>query len=373
MYKLFVLLIILLSNASCEKVHSEIKLIDKTYFDRTIDNKKVNLFTLKNKNGLIAQITNFGGRIVSLWVPDKHGNFEDIVLGYETLDAYLNSNENYFGALIGRYGNRISKGKFTLNDSIYILATNNNGNHLHGGNQGFNKLVWDARQLSDSELELKYHSKDGEEGYPGNLNTTVIYKLTDMNELSINYSATTDQATPINLTHHSYFNLYGAGKGSINDHILQINATQYTPIKAGLIPTGDIKSVENTPFDFLSPTAIGKHIDLKNKQLELGLGYDHNFVLDGSGLKTAAIVVEPKSGRKLEVITTEPGLQFYTGNFLNGTAIGKQGLAYKYRTAFCLETQHFPDSPNQPNFPLTILNKDEKYSSTCIYKFSIHQ
>jgi len=371
MNKISIVLLMMTLTISCQEKQTEIKLISKSNFDYIIDNKQVDLFTLKNKNGLITQITNYGGRIVSLWIPDKDGNFEDIVLGYETIEDYLHSNEIYYGALIGRYGNRISKGKFTLKDSTYTLATNNDNNHLHGGKKGFNNVVWDVRQISDSELELKYLSKDGEEGYPGNLNVTVVYKLSDNNALEINYTATTDKATPVNLTHHSFFNLHGAGKGSINDHVLQINATQYTPIKAGLIPTGLLEKVKNTPFDFTVPTPIGEHVNDENQQLKYGFGYDHNFVLDVSGLKVAAVIIEPNSGRKMEVITDEPGLQFYGGNFLDGKDIGKGELPYEYRTAFCLETQHFPDSPNQEHFPSTILNKGKHYTSTCIYKFSI--
>lgn len=373
MHKIHIVLIIIISSVSCSEKQTELKLISRNNFNQLIDNKQVDLFTLKNKNGLTTQITNYGGRVVSLWIPDKDGNFEDIVLGYETLEGYLHSNEIYFGALIGRYGNRISKGKFTLNDSTYTLARNNEDNHLHGGKKGFNNVVWDALQISDSELELKYLSKDGEEGYPGNLNVTVVYKLTDSNELEINYTATTDKATPINLTHHSFFNLHGAGRGSINDHILQINAMNYTPIKAGLIPIGSIEPVKNTPFDFTELTPIGNHVNDDDQQIKYGFGYDHNFVLDDSGLKIAAVIIEPTSGRKMEVITNEPGLQFYGGNFLDGNDIGKGGLPYEYRTAFCLETQHFPDSPNQEHFPSTILNKGEQYTSICIYKFSTQE
>ena len=292
-------------------------------------------------------------------------------MGYDTLEGYLQSNEIYFGALIGRYGNRIAKGKFSLNDSTYNLATNNQDNHLHGGKKGFHNVVWDAKQISDSALELKYLSKDGEEGYPGNLYVTVVYKLTDHNELEINYTASTDRATPINLTHHSFFNLNGAGKGKINDHILQINASHYTPIIGGLIPTGSIETVNNTPFDFRAPTPIAKHLNDENQQLKYGFGYDHNFVLDGSGLKVAAVIVESNSGRKMKVITNEPGLQFYGGNFLDEKDIGKGKNSYGYRSAFCLETQHFPDSPNQSNFPSTILNIYNQYTSICIYKFEV--
>lgn len=373
MNKTYIIVLIITLSISCQKKQTDLKLLSKQNFERVIDGKKVDLFTLKNKNGLVTQITNYGGRVVNLWVPDKTGNFEDIVLGYETIEGYLQPNEAYFGALIGRYGNRIANGKFILNDSTYILAKNNGVNHLHGGKKGFNNVVWDAHQISDSELELKYFSKDGEEGYPGNLEVKVIYKLTDNDELEINYFASTDKATPVNLTHHSYFNLHGAGKGSINDHVLQINAAYYTPIVEGAIPTGSIEYVKDTPFDFTEPIPIETHINDDNQQLKYGFGYDHNFVLDSSGLRVAAVIIEPNSGRKMEVITNEPGLQFYGGNFLNGKNIGKGSLAYKYRTAFCLETQHFPDSPNQEHFPSTILNKGEQYTQTCIYKFSIHK
>ena len=368
---IYLLLLLATLNVSCQKNQKELKLIHKQNFESTIDGKQVHLFTLTNKNNLVTQITNYGGRLVSLWVPDKFGDFEDIVLGYDTLEGYLQSNEIYFGALIGRYGNRIAKGKFSLNDSTYNLATNNQDNHLHGGKKGFHNVVWDAKQISDSALELKYLSKDGEEGYPGNLYVTVVYKLTDHNELEINYTATTDRATPINLTHHSFFNLNGAGKGKINDHILQINASHYTPIIAGLIPTGSIETVNNTPFDFRAPTPIAKHLNDENQQLKYGFGYDHNFVLEGSGLKVAAVIVEPNSGRKMKVITNEPGLQFYGGNFLDGKDIGKGKNPYGYRSAFCLETQHFPNSPNQSNFPSTILNIYNQYTSICIYKFEV--
>ena len=258
-----------------------------------------------------------------------------------------------------------------MNDSIYTLATNNGANHLHGGKTGFNDVVWDVVEHSDTAITLHYLSKDGEEGYPGNLDVTVVYKLTESNDLEITYKATTDKDTPVNLTHHSFFNLHGAGKGSINDHLLQINASRYTPIIEGLIPTGVISSVSGTPFDFLKPTAIGDRVDTDNEQIKLGFGYDHNFVLDGTGMKTAAQIEEPVSGRVMTVVTDEPGLQLYGGNFLNGKDIGKRNLPYEYRTAFCLETQHYPDALNQPNFPSTTLKPGEIYQSTCIYKFSV--
>ncbi|MEE9364130.1 MAG: aldose epimerase family protein [Cellulophaga sp.] len=356
---------------SYTKETSQIQLINPENFKKLIHNKQVNLYTLKNKQGTTCQITNYGGRVVSLWVADQNGNYDDIVLGYDHIDGYLKSNEQYFGALIGRFGNRIANGKFKLNNTTYDLAINNGANHLHGGNIGFNNVVWDATKVSDSQLELSYLSKDMEEGFPGNLTVKVTYSLTSNNALKIIYTATTDHTTPVNLTHHSFFNLHGAGKSAITDHILQINASRYTPIVDGLLPTGEIASVKGTALDFTSPTAIGLRINTKNDQLKFGFGYDHNFVLDGTGLKTAAKIVAPKSGRVMEVITDEPGMQLYSGNFLSGKDIGKENLPYEYRTAFCLETQHYPDSPNQLQFPSTFLKPEEIYTSTCIYKFSI--
>jgi aldose 1-epimerase len=324
---------------------------------------------------LVAQVTNYGGRIISLWTPDKDGNFDDIVIGYNTLDGYLNSNEIYYGALIGRYGNRIAKGQFTLNDSVYTLAQNNGENHLHGGENGFNNKVWEARQLDEQTLELKYLSKDGEEGYPGNLDVTVSYQLTNDNELEIEYWAKTDKPTPVNLTQHSFFNLAGAGSGNVKDHILQINAAYYTPVDSGLIPTGEIAPVEGTPMDFRTPTAIGARENDNFEQLIFGKGYDHNWVLNKAedDLNFAAKVLEPTTGRTLEVYTNEPGLQFYGGNFLDGSDTGKNGKVYSHRSAFCLETQHFPDSPNHPDFPSTILQPGDEYYSICVYKFGVEK
>jgi len=347
------------------------ELINNATFKGFVDGKKIELFTLKNKNGIVTQITNYGGRVVNLWVPDKDGNFEDVVLGYESLDGYLSSNEIYYGALIGRYGNRIAKGKFSLSDKVYTLPTNNNENHLHGGTKGFNDVVWEAEQLDNQSLKLVYLSKDMEEGYPGNLSIEVVYTLTDKNELKIEYTAQTDVTTHVNLTHHSFFNLHGAGKGSINDHVLFINADYFTPVDSDLIPTGEIAPVVNTPMDFTKQTTIGKRVNNDFEQLNFGLGYDHNWVLNKSDndVSLAARIVEPVSGRLMEVYTNEPGLQFYGGNFLNGSDIGKYGLSYEHRSAFCLETQHFPDTPNNNNFPSTVLHPKEDYYSVCIYKF----
>jgi aldose 1-epimerase len=359
---------------SCGKTpEPQLPLIDATTFGGELDGKKVELFTLKNATGVVTQITNYGGRVVNLFVPDKDGNFEDIVLGYSSLNGYLGSNEIYYGTLIGRYGNRIANGKFMLNDSVYTLATNNGPNHLHGGIKGFNNVVWDAVQQDDRTLLLSYLSVDGEEGYPGNLQVNVTYELTDDNELKIQYWATTDKPTHVNLTHHSFFNLKGAGNGEVNDHQLMLNADYYTPVDEGLIPTGEITPVQGTPFDFRSLTVIGERIEQDDQQLVYGLGYDHNWVLNAAseGLTLAAKVVEPASRRKMEVYTNEPAIQFYGGNFLNGSDIGKYGKTYAYRGAFCLETQHYPDSPNQPAFPSTLLNPGEEYYSVCVYKFGV--
>ncbi len=351
---------------------SQIKHLKKSDFENVVDGKKVSLYTLKNNSGMVTEITNYGGKVVSLWTADKHGNYEDIVLGYPDIDGFLTAKEKYFGALIGRYGNRIAKGKFTLNGNEYTLATNNDENHLHGGHKGYDAVVWDAKQINEQTLELRYISKDMEGGYPGNLTIKVQYELTDENELKIEYWATTDKPTVVNLTHHSFFNFKGAGHGSINNHLLQINAPYYTPVDKGLIPTGVLATVEGTPMDFRKLTAIGSRVDADFQQLKYGLGYDHNFVLNQNmkGLNYAAKVVEPISGRTMEVYTNEPGLQFYGGNFLDGTIKGKGNKIYEHRTAFCLETQHFPDSPNQSHFPSTKLDPGEVYYSICIYKFS---
>lgn len=375
MYRLLTFIALLTGMMSCNQETNlrQPILLDKADFAKDINGKKVSLFTLKNSKGAITEITNFGGKVVSLWVADKDGNFDDIVLGYPTIDRFLTAKEKYFGALIGRYGNRIGAGKFMLDSKEYTVATNNGVNHLHGGNVGYDAVVWDAKQINEQQLELTYLSKDMEEGYPGNLQVKVLYQLTEANELKIEYWATTDAPTVVNLTHHSFFNFHGAGNGTINDHILQVNAANYTPVDNSLIPTGKIASVSGTPFDFRQPTAIGKRVNNENKQLEYGLGYDHNFVLNTGKITyhLAAKVVETTSGRVMEVYTNEPGLQFYGGNFLDGTIIGKNGKAYQYRSAFCLETQHFPDSPNNPGFPTTRLNPGEEYYSICVYKFSV--
>ena len=336
----------------------------------------IQLFTIKNKNKLSATFTNYGQRLVELLIPDKNGDLADVVLGFYTLDGYLNASENYFGSMVGRYGNRIAKGKFSIGTDTYILATNNGENHLHGGAKGFNDEIWKAVKVADNKLEFSRLSPHMEEGYPGNLNVKVTYTLTDENELLIVYEATTDKPTVVNLTHHSFFNLKGEGEGTINNHILTVNANGFTPINSTLIPTGVIENVLGTPFDFTKPKAIGKDLTVESEQLKNGFGYDHNFVLNPEpknkeGLIFAARVEEPEFGRVMEIYTNEPGLQFYGGNFLDGKTFGKSGKPYDYRGAFCLETQHFPDSPNQPNFPSTLLNPGETYKSICVYKFSI--
>ena len=345
----------------------------KENYQKEVDGKKVDLYTLKNKKGMQVQITNFGGIVVSICAPDKEGNFNDVALGYGSVDEYITTNSPYFGALIGRYGNRIAKGRIVLGEDTLKLAINNDPNHLHGGPKGFHKVVWDVDSASDNELQLSYLSKDMEEGYPGNLSVNVVYTLTDDNELKIDYKATTDKKTVVNLTNHLYFNLDGDTSGTINNHILMINADNMTPVDSTLIPTGEITSVKGTPFDFTSAKTIGQDIEADDQQLKYGMGYDHNFVLNRSesdSLYLAASAKGPMSGRKLEVYTTEPGVQFYGGNFLNGKDKGKAGNAYTHRTGFCLETQHYPDSPNQPNFPSTVLEPGQEYHTVTIYKFS---
>lgn len=359
-----------------------VQLIPTQNFNKTIDGKQVTLFTLKNRLGMIAQITNFGGRVVSLWVPDKNFTFRDIVTGFKSIDEYVSANEVYFGALIGRYGNRIANGKFSLNGKEYALPINNGVNQLHGGPKGFNTVVWNARQfktrLNEDALELKYISPDGEEGYPGNLSAKVVYTLTNDNELRIEYYATTDKPTVVNLTHHSFFNLHGFSDGvakTVNTHVMQISSSRYTPTDSGLIPTGEIANVESTPMDFRNPTAIGKRVNEPFEALKNGKGYDHNWILDkhGDRVSEAALIYEPETGIQMRVITDQPALQFYGGNFLDGKDKGKYGEVYTYRTSFAMETQHYPDSPNRPNFPSTVLEPGQTYQHLCIYKFDVRQ
>jgi len=343
-------------------------------FRKLVDGKQVELYTLKNKNGLEMTVTNYGGRIVSLLVPDQSGRMEDIVLGYDSIGGYLKNNEQYFGAAIGRYGNRIAKGLFTLDNKQYKLAVNNPPNSLHGGVRGFSAKVWESKQNEKNEVELTLVSPDMDEGFPGELKVMMIYKLTDKNQVEIYYSAKSSKPTVINLTNHTYFNLHGAGNGDILDHVLYVNANRFTPVDSTLIPTGQLVPVDGTPFDFTTPTTIGKRINEKDEQLKFGLGYDHNFVLNKTKehpISLAASVYDPLSGRFMEVFTNEPGIQFYCGNFLKGKEIGKKNKPYNFRSALCLETQHFPDSPNHPEFPIVVLKPGEIYSSVSVYRFSV--
>ncbi len=343
--------------------------IKRETFGQTPDGRDVILFTLANGQNMVVKIMNYGGIITAIQAPDKDGNLADIVLGFNTFKEYQDGHP-YFGALVGRYANRIAQGRFALNNQTYQLAINNGPNHIHGGISGFDKVVWEAHEFmngAEAGVELQYHSRDGEEGYPGNLAVKVRYSLNDNNELRITYQATSDKPTIINLTQHSYFNLSGEGSGDILDHEIAINADSFTVVDADLIPTGEIRSVKGSPLDFTTPYRIGDRIQ------NVPGGYDHNYVLNKSQneLALAAQVRDPKSGRRMEVYTTQPGIQLYTANFLDGTLGGKSGKAYQKHGAFCLETQHFPDSPNQPHFPATVLQPGETYDQVTVYKFNV--
>lgn len=360
----FALLSVLGMVACCGCVTSGVKISDFS---------SIKEFTLVNSKGMEVRLTNYGARITAIKVPDRNGKMTDVVLGHNSADEYINAEDRpYLGCVVGRYGNRIAKGKFTLDGKEYELATNNGENHLHGGYIGYDKQVWCAKAEGDDTVVFTFKSHDGEEGYPGNLDITVTYTLTDENEVKIAYLATTDKSTPVNLTNHSYFNLAGEGNGTILDHELMLNADTFTPIDKGLIPTGEFRPVKDTPFDFTKAKPIGRDIEQKNIQLEYGNGYDHNFVLNKGkgGMTLVATVYEPGSGRFMEVFSEEPGVQFYCGNFLSGNVTGKSGRKYPFRGGLCLETQHFPDSPNQKNFPSTILKPGEKYQTATVYKFS---
>ncbi len=368
-----IVLLATVSTTSCAPKNKSAgaRTITSRPFGKTPDGGQVDLYTLTNAKGAEATISTWGGVIVSLKMPDRNGVMGDIVLGFDKFEDYLKP-PPYFGAIIGRYANRIAHGKFTLGGVEYTLAKNNGENALHGGAQGFDKKLWFAKAGALESLVLNYTSADGEEGYPGNLAVTVTYTLTDNNEMQIDYAATTDKDTVLNLTNHSYFNLAGQGVGDVLSHQVTIYADKFTPVDKGLIPTGELRSVAGSPFDFRQPHAIGERIDSRDEQLAIAQGYDHNFVLNGGGasLNTVAKVTEPKSGRVMEVVTTEPGLEFYTGNHLDGTLTGKGGKVYGPRAAFCMETQHFPDSPNRPDFPRVVLNRGVQYQSTTIYRFS---
>ncbi len=350
--------------------------VTKASFGTTAAGQAVDVYMFTNANGVEIKAITYGGTITSLKFRTVPGRMGDVVLGFDRLDGYL-KDPPYFGAIIGRYGNRIGKAQFTLDGKTYTLAANNGPNHLHGGVKGFDKVIWHAEPIESAEgvgVAFTRTSPDGEEGYPGNLTVRVSYLLTDRNELIVEYHATTDKATPVNLTQHSYFNLAGEGSGDILGHLLSINADRYTPVDDTLIPTGQLALVQGTPFDFRKPTAIGARINEDDPQLKNGQGYDHNWVLNrttGNGLQLAARVVEPKTGRTLEIRTTEPGIQFYSGNFLDGTITGKSGHVYERRSGFCLETQHYPDSPNKPAFPSTILRPGQEYSTKTVFTFGV--
>ena len=352
-----------------------VKLVDARNFESTIDGKQVALYTLKSETGMTMQVTNFGGHVVSLWTPDKNGTMGDVVLGHNTLKEYVDfQGERFIGCVVGRYANRIAKGEFSIDSITYHVPLNNNGQSLHGGLKGLDQVVWDVDSVGTDMIQLSILSPDGAEGYPGNLKVTMTYALTPDNEFKITYRATTDKPTVVNLSHHGFFNLKGECAGTINDHLLTINADYITPVDSVLIPTGELMPVAGTPFDFNQPTAIGDRVNDDNEQLRCGNGYDHNWVLRRStdnDVELAATVYEPTSGRVMEVYTNQPGLQFYGGNFFDGNGIGKCGDTFKYREAIALETQKFPDGPNQPQFPSVRLNPDEEYYHVCIYKFSV--
>jgi aldose 1-epimerase len=369
------LTLIWLSFVSCAPAKKQEFVLKASDFHTEIEGKKTDLYLLKNDK-IQVYITNYGGRIVNLLTPDSKGVMGDVVLGFKSIADYQKAKTPYHGCLIGRYGNRIAQGKFELDGTTYQLPINNNVNHLHGGPDGFHNQVWEVVSADENSIVMTYLSKDGEMGYPGNLSVEVTYTINDKNELRIAYKATTDKATPVNLTNHAFFNLAGEAKGSINDHLLMINANHFTPIDKSLIPQGEIRSVEGSPFDFRKAKTIGRDLNQQDSdsQLSRGGGYDHNFVLNKESqgsMSLAARVVDPKSGRQMDVFTEEPGIQFYGGNFMDGSDVGKYGTKFKYRASFALETQHFPDSPNQPSFPSTILNPGETYQTKSIYRFSI--
>lgn len=365
-----------LAMSACMRktVQESVVLFDADAFETVIDGKQTSLYTLK-AGDLTMQVTNFGGRVVSLWVPDKDGCHEDVVLGYNNIDTYINNpGERFLGAVVGPYANRIANGTYTIGEETYTFPQNNNGQTLHGGLKGFDLVVWDVEDVTDSTLVLSYLHADGQEGVPGNLKVVMTYALTSANEFKVDYMAETDKATHVNISHHSFFNLKGEGNGTINDHILYINASQTTPVNAVLIPSGEIADVTDTPFDFRQAKAIGQDLEVENEQLKNGGGYDHNWILDRQTpdqMELAASVYEPASGRFMEVFTDQPALQFYGGNFFDGTTEGKYGKALRYRESIALETQKYPDTPNHDNFPSTLLNPGETYTHSCVYRFSV--
>ena len=360
--------------AACGVQKTELPLLPEEAFQTTVDGKPVALYTL-HAGDITMQVTNYGARVVSLWTPDREGRYEDIVLGYENIGRYIdNTGERFLGAVVGPYANRIAKGRFTLDGTEYTLHLNNNGQTLHGGLQGVDRVVWDVVSATDDKLVLHYLHPDGQDGFPGNLDIEMTYSLTPDNEFRVDYKATTDKPTVANFSHHPFFNLKGEGNGTVLDNVLTINASHTTPVDSVLIPTGQIAPVEGTPFDFREPHAIGERIGADNQQLRNGGGYDHNWVIDRkteSGIEQAATVWEPASGRTIEVLSDQPGLQVYSGNFFDGKSIGKYGKPQRYRESLALETQKFPDSPNHDNFPSTVLRPGETYTQVCIYKFGV--
>ena len=376
MKKSHLIITIILLSISTIYSQNKIKCIPATNFQTVINGRQTSLYTLTNSNGMTVQITNYGARVVALWVPDKNGDFQDVVWGYNSIQEYLKSTDIYCGPIVGRYGNRINKGQFTLNNTAYQLTLNNNGNHLHGGTGGFENKVWDAKVTpinGNQAVTLSYTSPNGEEGYPGNVIIHVTYMVTENNELTIKYSATTDAPTIINPTSHCYFNLTGTAANTILEHKLKINALKYTPVTKGLIPTGELLHVKGTPLDFTKFTAIGKYINVTNEQLALGKGYDHNYVLNKKlgKMGEAAEIYSDQTGIIMKVITDQPGLQFYSGNFMDGTLTGKRGDIHAFRTGFALEAQNYPDAPNHPNFPSTVLLPNQTYTQCTSYAFNI--
>jgi len=373
MKRIFVLIATCAALFSCSQ-QNDVPLIPAESFQTSVDGKDVSLYTLKN-GALTMQVTNFGARVVSLWVPDRKGDMEDIVLGYNNINDYINNpGERFLGAVVGPYANRIANGTYTIGEETYNFPQNNNGQTLHGGLKGLDMVVWDVFAADDSTLVLTYTHADGQEGMPGNLEIFMTYALTSDNEFRVDYMAQTDKTTHVNISHHSFFNLKGEGNGTINDHILYINASRTTPVNEVLIPSGEIADVTGTPFDFRQPKAIGTDLDVENDQLRNGGGYDHNWVLDRKTpdqLELAASVLEPASGRYMEVWTDQPALQFYGGNFFDGSTFGKYGRTLNYRESIALETQLYPDTPNHSNFPSTLLNPGEEYTHTCIYRFGV--
>lgn len=373
MKRIFVLMAACAALFSCSQ-NNDVTLIPAESFETSVDGKDVSLYTLKN-GALTMQVTNFGARVVSLWVPDRKGDMEDIVLGYNNINDYINNpGERFLGAVVGPYANRIANGTYTIGEETYSFPQNNNGQTLHGGLKGLDMVVWDVFAADDSTLVLTYTHQDGQEGMPGNLEIFMTYALTSDNEFRVDYMAQTDKPTHVNISHHSFFNLKGEGNGTINDHILYINASRTTPVNEVLIPSGEIVDVTGTPFDFRQPKAIGTDLEVENDQLSNGGGYDHNWVLDRKTpdqLELAASVLEPASGRYMEVWTDQPALQFYGGNFFDGSTCGKYGRSLNYRESIALETQLYPDTPNHSNFPSTLLNPGEEYTHTCVYRFGV--